>query len=365
MHWNDRNTDQIRVVHLIPYLSFYGGTARKYFSWLKSSIYKNHLFLYYEAQRDIERVSDEFRKCGAQIIVLKDNNLISQIYSIIKILSKNTQIILIGHHFRGAVLTSTIKLLKGYTVVTPLHGPADLFSPVKRSIYKVILKISDKVIYNSNYTSKSFRNIGNSEIIYNGLVYDDIPIKKAFEIKMPIKLCTIGTLVKWKNQQLLIEMMTQLSDQFVLTIIGEGKERDNLQMLAKNLNVEDRVHLPGKMQDAHKLIVGNDLYLHPSKNESFGMVVLEALFARVPVVVADCCATAEIIAWGKYGWLAPPNNSKAWADVVTEIIRNHELAWKKAKEGRTWAVKEFSDKAFSHKMDDMVRNIGLKKPILN
>jgi glycosyltransferase involved in cell wall biosynthesis len=348
--------DSVCIVHLISFLSFYGGTVRKYFSWIKSSSFRRHLFLLYEGQKNIETTSNEFQRNGAQVFILKNKMLIFQLYSILTILRNERKVIILGHHFRGAFLAFVLKVIKKIPIVIPLHGAADLFNPFKRFIYKLLLRFSSKVIYNSNHTSRSYGDIGKSVIIYNGLYYTNIPSKNAFKPTKPVRLCSIGVLTEVKNHKLLIDMMTRLSDNFILTIIGEGKERDNLQFQVEQLNLENRVFLPGRLHDAYKFIAENDIYLHPSKNESFGMAVLEALFARVPVVVTDCCATIEIIAGGKYGWIAPANDPNSWANAVMEIIHNHELAWMKAKNGKEWAVKMFSDNTFAIQMDSLIRS---------
>jgi L-malate glycosyltransferase len=344
----------LNVVHFISKLSFYGGTTRKYLAWVNEASKTKHHFILYEGNKQIREMAEVFIEKGAKISILKRSNIFWQLIESVRLVKRYNKVCVLGHHFRGAFLAAcTAKLLR-IPFLIPLHGPASVFSPCKLSIYKIILRIATRVVYNSNFTASTFNKLGNNKIVYNGITYTSIPVKSEFEPYIKIRLLSIGTLVGLKNHKMLINMMNYLDDRFHLIIIGEGDERANLENMIKSHRLEGRVELAGQLYEAQRIMNQADILLHPSFVESFGMAVLEALYAQLPVVVSDCCAPMEIIQNGKFGWFASPKDPMQWARTVMTIIEHPSVAWNKAVEGRKWALQMYSDKNFARQMDELM-----------
>jgi glycosyltransferase involved in cell wall biosynthesis len=265
-----------------------------------------------------------------------------------------------GHYFRGAALACIAGAIGRVPVIIPLHGSANLFPYPKRFIYKIILRTADKAIYNSEFTARSFNYLGNNEVIYNGLQFKLIPAKTEFSPGQRIKLLAIGGLMKIKQYHVLLGMLQFLPEQYSLTIIGDGQERAGLERLARTSSVSGRVLFKGYVENAYKEFADHDIFLHPAIDESFGIAVAESLFACVPVIVTDKCAPYEVVGGGEYGWIASSNSPESWADLVVKIVAKPEESWAKATKGREWAVRMFSDVAFSGKMDKIVEEATVK-----
>ncbi len=100
-----------------------------------------------------------------------------------------------------------------------------------------------------------------------------------------------------------------------LYIIGEGKERKNLENLIKKLNLEERVILLGIQKNPYIWMKNANLFVHSSKSEAFGMVLVEALVNKCIIVSTDCpTGPREILEYGKYGILTEVDNIKEMAD---------------------------------------------------
>jgi len=69
-----------------------------------------------------------------------------------------------------------------------------------------------------------------------------------------------------------------------------------------------------------------DIFVLPSLYEGFGIVLLEAMAAGVPVVATSVDGIKEVIIHGESGMLVPPKNPEAIAIAVSSIINNHEMA---------------------------------------
>lgn len=123
-----------------------------------------------------------------------------------------------------------------------------------------------------------------------------------------MKIICISRLVKNKKVQDLLYAAQQLIDKkyiFYIDIIGDGPERESLEMLCKELGIFNIVKFHGFLphSDVRDMLSSSDIFVHPSCNESFGIVVLEAMASSLPVVVSDYDAAKEIINSGINGLL--------------------------------------------------------------
>ncbi|WP_349763397.1 glycosyltransferase [Fusobacterium sp. SYSU M8D902] len=137
--------------------------------------------------------------------------------------------------------------------------------------------------------------------IYNFMDFDLIleKSKEAVEENLGEYIISVGSLTENKNQALLIKSFSRLKKEKnileKLVIIGEGKEREKLQMLIKNLNLENEVFLLGQKLNPYKYIANSKLFVLTSKNEGFSLTCIEAMILRKMVIVTETNGTREIL----------------------------------------------------------------------
>lgn len=108
---------------------------------------------------------------------------------------------------------------------------------------------------------------------------------------------SIGRLVPSKSHHLMIRALSVLGGVEKLVIIGDGSEMVRLRDLAISLGVEDRVLLVGNIDKAFTLMKAFDAFIFsPNESEGFGLVLLEAMIARVPIVSSDSAGPLEVVA---------------------------------------------------------------------
>ncbi|MBV9783211.1 MAG: glycosyltransferase [Acidisphaera sp.] len=103
-------------------------------------------------------------------------------------------------------------------------------------------------------------------------------------------------------------------------IAGEGPQRIALKSLARMEGVADRVHLPGWRTDTGELLAACDVLACPSRHEPLGNVVIEAWSAGRPVVAAAAQGPAELITTGIDGVLVAPEDPKALAEALAQVL---------------------------------------------
>lgn len=110
-----------------------------------------------------------------------------------------------------------------------------------------------------------------------------------------------------------------------LVIAGDGAMADDLRRLGDALGLDDRVHWLGWRGDVAQLMAALDIFLMPSLWEGFGLVLLEAMSRRLPVVAAHISAIPEIVSHGETGLLIPPRDADALAAAITRLLNDPPL----------------------------------------
>lgn len=120
---------------------------------------------------------------------------------------------------------------------------------------------------------------------------------------------TVGRLVRKKDHRLLIEAFAGVQGDSILAFLGDGELMPELQLLAKELGVQDRVVFCGAKDEARTFMKAFDAFvLSSTAEEAFGLVLLEAMAAQVPIVCSDAPGPASVI--GDAGLLFECGNTR-------------------------------------------------------
>lgn len=133
----------------------------------------------------------------------------------------------------------------------------------------------------------------------------------------------MGRLTAQKNFATLIRGFAELCKQTTcrLIICGEGPERDALERLIHELNLEDWVTLTGFVDNPAAVLARADLFVLSSRWEGSPNVLTEAMALGTPVVATDCpSGPGETLAGGRYGKLVPVGNADALARAMQETL---------------------------------------------
>lgn len=159
------------------------------------------------------------------------------------------------------------------------------------------------------------------------------------ELQVPadaLLLFNAGSLVGHKDHATLLRAFAQVMAQLPhawLVIAGEGTLRPELEALAKELAVENRVRFLGQRGDVPAITRAADLYVSSSWSEGLGTSVLEALAAGTPVVATQAGGVGEMVRDGETGWLIPERNPALLASTIIEALAHRDEAQKRARKG--------------------------------
>jgi glycosyltransferase involved in cell wall biosynthesis len=140
---------------------------------------------------------------------------------------------------------------------------------------------------------------------------------------------SVGRLAPLKDQAVLISAFARIATDFPdwrLRIVGEGRLRNTLEQQAAQLGLADRVELPGGVASIGDEYARAQLFVLPSRYESFGLATAEALVHGLPAIgFADCPGTNEIIRDGVDGLLVDSRDRvESLADGMAQLMRSPE-----------------------------------------
>jgi len=141
----------------------------------------------------------------------------------------------------------------------------------------------------------------------------------------------VGRIVEEKGAHILVRAAPRILAELPRTrfvIAGRGPELDNLRRLVEELGVQHAVNLVGFVDDAtrDRLYVCADCAVFPSLYEPFGIVALEAMAARTPVVASDVGGLHEVVRHGETGITIYPGDPDSCAWGVLHTLQHPEWA---------------------------------------
>lgn len=170
-----------------------------------------------------------------------------------------------------------------------------------------------------------------SSVVYNGIYPDSIARRK--HTPQLRELVCVGRLdQKIKGQDLLIRALAYSSlayphiADYNLTLIGGGPDEESLKKLAASLGIASRVKFLGAMSrsEIYSLLPSFDLFVLPSRQEGFGLVLAEAMAAGLPVIASNLPGPLEIMKGGRFGLSFQAGSAVSLA----EALEKAAVKWK-------------------------------------
>jgi len=155
--------------------------------------------------------------------------------------------------------------------------------------------------------------------------FRDMEWRRSVGLKDDEKVVTFVSRLVWeKNLQTFVDTIKRLQKMRTdvrAMIVGDGPAKKELEHMLPE------AHFTGFItgNDLSRAYASSDVFLFPSETETFGNVTLEAMSSGLPCVVADATGSRSLVESGVNGLLAPPRDTTAFADRVSQIIDDHSL----------------------------------------
>ena len=196
-------------------------------------------------------------------------------------------------------------------------------------------------------------------LVYNGIETYKLDLMSRDEARTKLEIPadkyvvgTIANLYPAKGLEYFIRTAYhfQNKDDLVFFVIGDGKERPELEALIKDLGLERKVFLVGQLTDAFKYLSAFDIFILSSVKEGFPWALIEAMAAKLPIVATRVGAVPEIIEDGKNGLIVEPGDPEAMAGKIKEIMDSSHLQ-------KELGIQAHQTVLFKFELDKMVQQI--------
>ncbi len=185
------------------------------------------------------------------------------------------------------------------------------------------------------------------------------PVRES-EASPPV-IGALGRLHEQKGFDVLLQAAAILRDRgtaFRLRIAGEGPDRALLENLIHDNGLADRVELVGWVSPPGPFLSTLDLFAVPSRYEPFGLVVIEAMAAGVPVVASDLEGPREILEQGRLGFLVDSEDPDRLAGRLAEALRDRARAVDLARAAQAHAIAAYGFDAGADRLAAAVRTLN-------
>lgn len=161
----------------------------------------------------------------------------------------------------------------------------------------------------------------------------------------------VGNLITRKGIDLLLKSLQNVKSEFVLNIVGDGIEKQNLIKLCKILRINDKVKFLGSKSGQELLDIyrSSDIFVIPSREDCFGLVITEAMCNSMPVIsskYAEGCY--DLICDNENGFIVDPYDTNIFSKRLEELLDNKEKVQSMGKKSYE-IVKNFDFKSVAPK----------------
>ena len=209
---------------------------------------------------------------------------------------------------------------------------------------------ANKIIVFSKYSKRNINlkygiKNNNIKVVYYGVDPRFFDTKIDNSQKNNLLFC--GRLVEQKGLDILLKTLSNLRRHYkdlTLNVIGDGQYKKSYIQLAQKLGVEDivnfhgYVHLPNLVEYYKRA----NIFVLPSRSESFGIVLAEAMACGLPIVATNVGAIPEVVKNGETGILVKPEDPSSLSIAISKLLDNPKRRKKMGKRGIKTAKEKFN-----------------------
>jgi glycosyltransferase involved in cell wall biosynthesis len=326
---------------------------------------------------------EETRRRGISLII--DNALVREIHpakdliafvQLYRHIRRNRYEIVHTNSSKAGILGRLAAWLAGTPIIVhTVHGWGhnDYQRPLVRDFYialeKFNLRITDQLIAVSALdidkgVADGIGQPADYVVIRSGVEMDrfghpQVPPEKTRQaLKIPLDAPIVGTVTRMSPQKAPLDYIQAMAivaksePRAYFVMVGDGPLRPDVEALASELGIADRLVLTGLRRDVPELMAMFDIFVLSSLWEGLPRVLPQAMATGLPVVATAIDGNAEIITDGMTGRLVPPGTPPAIAQAVIELLQDKQLATTLGQAG-----KEKSDEFSARKMVDDIEQL--------
>jgi glycosyltransferase involved in cell wall biosynthesis len=326
---------QKRIIHLITTIEF-GGAEKQLLILTKNQIEQGfEVEVFYLKGRP--ELKPNFEEAGIKVnSLLANKRFMHQVLLFKKFIGKNQAPV--HTHLPQAELVAALTCKKNRFIISR-HNFEPFWPNKPRVISRALSRFVTSRAAGGIAISNAIKNyllekheVNNRfklQVVHYGFDYPESNalgsidlIHEELKSKTNYKIGTIGRIVPGKNYTTMLKAVAQVVKFHPTTkffIVGGGSAEHDLRNFCKDLGIENNVVWLGRTEHVREFLTSLDLFIFASKGEGFGLVLLEAMQANVPILAANNSAIPEVLGT-TYKGLFPTENDTFLATKIMELI---------------------------------------------
>jgi len=315
---------------------------------------------------------------GAEIIGIDDRGPadLSIVKKAVQLCKERNVAVWHAHDYKSNALGLLVRMFHKMHLVTTAHGWVRFTSrtPTYYKIDRFCMKRYERVLCVSKDLVERCLESGIKEdrlsLVDNAIVHTDYHTTAATADEKArfgfspdhILLGAVGRLSEEKGFDRLLDAVSRLVNEghnVGLIIAGEGHLQDALQDQVESLELQNRVHLAGYLEDPRELYRAIDMYVLSSLREGLPNVVLEAMASQRTVVTTEVNGIPRLVQDGHNGLVVPTANTEALTEGIRKCLLSKELRTDLAEQGRQTIEENFT---FADRMKAVVETYRTLSP---
>ena len=230
-----------------------------------------------------------------------------------------------------------------------------------------ILHLTKYRVANSRAGLKA-NKLKNGFVLYNGI--DDSffvpPNSKSFEVreglgvkKDELLFVSVANLVPYKDYETIIKSLARIKQdgiKFHHIIIGDGPQREHIEALIQQNQLQDNITILGRRSDVKELLNASDLFIHSSRGEGCSNAILEAMSSGLPVIATSTGGTPEIVT-SEFGYLFEFKDADKLYTLIKLMVEDREKLKVMGRMAKDYAIKNFSVKEMINNYEDIIDKV--------
>jgi len=359
-----RSSPAMRVLFLHRDLPLHGGVPQCLINLARALDPQRIEFHLASFDMPSDEMVRKFRELNMEPRCIGDKGYFSPARKLRALLEENEIDILVATTFKAYLCAKMAASGRNVGVVFWLHAVRGSVEGFFRRAMRDFLTKDDPMLFVSRAVREAQLPPGHrapAEVIYNGV--EDVsadPLQQPYERAMrtvfnipedAMVLAYIAEFIIWKDHATAINTMHELVRRNVnvhILLIGTGQDIEAARVMAKAGPAANRIHFLGARSDVRRLLGLVDIYIHTSREEGFGLAVVEAMLAGKPVAAVESTgAVIELIESGRTGLLVPPGSATAMADAVVLLASDTVRARQMGRAARASCLEKFGIDRFA------------------
>ncbi|MBN2816193.1 MAG: glycosyltransferase family 4 protein [Campylobacterales bacterium] len=372
---------QKKVLIAIPCLQL-GGTEYQTLNLVRALIetnYKVDVLCYFEYD---DHMVKYMQLAGAEVFLMSHNGhrpttLKEKVFFLYKGFKQNLiiskpDVVHVQYMNPGSIAIILFKILGVQKILATAHVPGHIYKNkfIPQFLTKYILEAflcvsqaSEKAFFDTDakiFTPESLQNGRKHFTIYNCIDIDNTKIIAKQDNSFTLGV--VSRLSPEKGIDVMLHAMTHLVKHFEnirLLIVGDGKSRDTLHELAKDLNIKNNIEWVGLQpkENLKSFYQQMDIVVIPSRFEGFGLTAIEAMNYNIPVIASNVDGLTEVIEDNISGVLFPCEDSNELEKAIINLLNSSNKRHQLAQNAHKRVIQYFSYNSYKEKISQLYSEV--------